>query len=303
MAKLTYKFYRNTKKKAGKTLFLVGLFSFIFFSSFILVFSPPELPICDEKDSTGCTCPVDKSKIKERSVILIDTTDPLRDGKYSDVDRIISEITFARKDFIAWIKDWKKVDQYSIYLLADKDPIDMRPIAIFCQMPPDIALFNMSRTDNQEFDLKLRSKISDSLKLIKNQSSANSSPIIETLAIITSNSANWSPGGNLIVVSDMIQNSQKCGWFNSLKSIPSFKSSLPECKNYVHTLIENLSPNSIHPDKSTVAFCSLPRSTNKPGLKSFWTEIFQEGLGYDIAWTCDPNEIIARHIELNNKRR
>ena len=35
------------------------------------------------------------------------------------------------------------------------------------------------------------------------------------------------------------------------------------------------------------------------GLVSFWRELFQSQLGYDVKITCDPNQIQDRHNFLN----
>lgn len=305
VAKLNYKFQKNKNKKWGKTFFIASLFVFIFFGAAYFIFSPPELPNCENKEISNCTCPIDKTKIGERSIVLIDITDPLREGKYGDVDRILTEITTSKKSILEWIKNNKKINQISVFALADKDPTDMQPIATFCQAPPDIALIagDMSAKAIRRMESTLREKISESLNSVKAYSSATSSPIIESLSIITSNSAAWTPGGDLIIISDMLQNSSKCGWFNSMQTIPSFSNVSQECKNYVRVLLENIKPSSTHSNISVIAVCTLPRSSIKPGLRKFWSEIFQEGLQYDITWTCDPSEIHSRHLDLNNKRK
>jgi hypothetical protein len=300
-----YKIKKQNSKKWGKLSFLAGVFILLSIVSTYVLFAAPDFPKCDSDGAIDCTCPIDKSKIGDRSIVLIDTTDPLRNGKYGDVDRILSEITSQKKPLLQWLRDGKTSNQISVYILADKNPADMQPIATFCQIPPDIALIasDMSASTIRKLEASLRNKVLQTLESAKQYSSASSSPIVESLAVLTGNSSSWTPGGDLIIVSDMIENSEKCGWFNSMEKIPPFSNAKQDCKNYARNLIENIKPTSTNPNISAIAVCSLPRSSSKSGVRAFWSELFQSGLGFDIAWTCDPREITSRHFELNNKRK
>jgi len=301
VAKLSYTIKKKLEKKYGKVFFLLSIFTFLFFVVGLLSLKPPEFDDCSKLDSAECLCPKDRSNISRKNIILVDTTDPVRGGKFDDVEQLIKVFAQESKSLFAWVADGKRVDQTSIYLLADKAPADMRPIASFCSLPPDIALFASDLTAKQIRILE--NKATEKLKVafadLTKSTTAVSSPIIEALSLITSNATYWNPGSNLILISDMIQNSPECGWFENLPAAPSFKSIPNSCKRRVDQFIENILPNKVHKSKTSISICSLPRSTIKPGLNDFWHDLIQDGLKYDFISTCDPLQIKSRYSDLN----
>jgi len=298
---MSYTIKKKVEKKYGKLFFLLSLFTFLFFVVGFLSLKPPEFDDCSKLDSSECLCPKDRSNISRKNIILIDTTDPVRGGKFDDVEQLIKVFAQESKPLFAWVVDGKKVDQTSIYLLADKAPADMRPIASFCTLPPDIALFASDLTAKQIRSLE--NKATEKLKIayteLNKSALAASSPIIEALSLITSNATYWNSGSNLILVSDMIQNSSECGWFENLPAAPPFKLIPSSCKRRVDQFIENISPNKVHQFKTSISICSLPRNSIKPGLNEFWRDLIQDGLKHDYISTCDPLQIKSRYREIN----
>ena len=301
VAKLSYTIKKKAEKKYGKVFFLLAVFTFLFFVVGFLSLKPPEFDDCSKLNSAECLCPKDRSNISKKNIILVDTTDPVRGGKFDDVEQLIKVFAQESKPFKAWIADGKRVDQTSIYLLADKAPADMRPIASFCSLPPEVALFASDLTAKQirELEIKATEKLKIAFTELTKSTNASSSPIIEAVSLITSNATYWNPGSNLILVSDMVQNSSECGWFENLPEAPSFKSIPSSCKRRVDQFIENVLPNKVHRFKTSVAICTLPRSTIKAGLNDFWHDLIQDGLKYDFISTCDPLQIKSRYRDLN----
>jgi hypothetical protein len=298
---MTYNVKKKIEKKYGKTFFLLGIFTFLFCIAGFLSLKPPEFNDCSKLESAECLCPKDKTNVAKKNIILVDTTDPVRSGKFDDIEQLIKVFAQNSKPFWKWLADGKRVDQTAIYLLADKAPADMRPIATFCTLPPEIALFSSKLTGKQirELENKTSKKLNEAFAELAKASNANSSPIIEALTIITSNSAYWNPGSNLILVSDMIQNSADCGWFEKMPSAPVFKSISGNCRRNIDQFFQNLLPNNAHPFKTSIAICTMPRSTIKPGLNEFWRSLIQEGLKYDYIATCDPVLVESRYRYLN----
>jgi hypothetical protein len=142
--------------------------------------------------------------------------------------------------------------------------------------------------------------VSTALKKLEGGTSAEQSPIVETLAILANNSTAWRPGGTLILASDLYQNTNKCGFFESVQRVSSVGSLPSACLQDVRSLQEKVRPSSTYPSPSVVALCELPGKTRKEGLIGFWREIFQEPLGSDVLFTCDAREIIQRRISLTD---
>ena len=298
---MSYTIKKRVEKKYGKFFFLLAVFTFLFLVVGFLSLKPPEFDDCSKLNSAECLCPKDRTNISKKNIILIDATDPVRGGKFDDVEQLIKVFAQESKPLLAWVAEGKSVDQTSIYLLADKAPTDMRPIASFCSLPPDIALFASDLTAKQirELENKATEKLKRAFVELTKATNANSSPIIEALALITGNASHWNPGSNLIVVSDMIQNSADCGWFENMPNAPAFKSISNSCKSRVDQFVENILPNKVHSLKTNIAVCTLPRANVKPGLNEFWHSLVQEGVKYDFIATCDPQQIKARHRDLN----
>ncbi len=301
VAKLSYTIKKKVEKKYGKFFFLLSLFTFLFLVVGFLSLNPPEFDDCSKLNSAECLCPKDRSNISRKNIILVDATDPVRGGKFDDVEQLIKVFSQESKPLLAWVADGKRVDQTSIYLLADKAPADMKPIASFCSLPPDMALFASNLTGRQirELEKKATDKLKIAFTELTKSVSATNSPIIEALSLITSNATYWNPGSNLILVSDMIQNSSECGWFENLPAAPPFKAIPSSCKRRVDQFIENILPNKVHQFKTSISICSLPRNSIKPGLNEFWRDLIQDGLKHDYISTCDPVQIKSRYREMN----
>lgn len=268
----------------------------------ISYFALKPLPLnaaCDPLVDIACTCPSDPNEINRRNLFVVDTTDPLRPGKIADIEELLRTFASGSKGLIDWLKDNKRPDQTSVYLLSNVAPADMRPIAIFCSQPPQIsvALGNTGRKIRELQELH-SSKVSTALKNLEGGKSAEQSPIVETLAILTSNSSAWRPGGTLIVASDLYQNTSKCGFFENVQRVSSVVNLPTACLQDVKTLQEKIRPNSTYPSTSVVALCELPGKTRKEGLIGFWREIFQEPLDSDVLFTCDAKEIAERKDSL-----
>lgn len=254
---------------------------------------------CNPLVDVACTCPSDPNEINRRNLFVVDTTDPLRAGKIADIEELLRTSASGSKGLLDWLKDGKRPDQTSVYLLSNTAPPDMRPVAIFCTQPPEIsvALGNTGRKI-RELQALHSSKVTSALQKLEGGTSAEQSPIVETLAILTSNSSAWRPGGALILASDLFQNTNKCGFFERVQRIPSVDALPDACMQDVRTLQEKIRPSSTYPGSSVVALCELPGKTRKEGLIGFWREIFQEPLGYDVLLTCDAKEIADRITSL-----
>ncbi len=291
---------RNDKKH-GKTIFFLMLFIFLVFGFSSILLIPPDLHECKStKTNPKCACPAEEKYIGKRNIIFVDVTDPLATGKIKDLERIIEEVSFNETGLISWIRNGKKVEKTSIYMLSDKKPVEMEPIASYCSLPPSVTWLFSEFSERQERQIKdgAKSTITDAIKTIISKSSVTYSHIVEGLAIATSSASNWTSGSKLVLISDLYENSPTCGYFES-QAIPSFNNISAECKKWVEILGENISKRKSTSGKSTVAICQILSKKQQTGLIAFWRELFQSKLNYDILLTCDPEEIENRSRSLN----
>ncbi len=299
--------YKSSSKtnSDGKLFFFSSLFLFLLVVSLWLLISPSEFNKCDSgKSLHECGCPIDKDLISKRNVILIDTTDPIAPGKFPDIRNLIESFATEPEPFFKWLTNGKKVEMTSLYLLSDKIPADMLPIGKFCKPPPNIALIASSSNQKiKKMQTGIATEIDEALSPLYQLSKAKASPIIETLAISTANATSWNPGGNLILVSDMLQNSEACGWFEKNEVIPKYSNISSTCELYLNKLKVNLQKTSLYKNNTNVAICLLPPIDGKKpksGLMAFWHELFQDLLSYDLIESCNPAEINLRMTSLRN---
>ncbi len=302
MAKLRYQTKRK-KNGGGKVFFLATLTLFVVLIGGWYAILPHEFKKCESsKHLYECGCPTDSDAISRRNVIVIDTTDAIPSGKLPDIENLITSYALKAEPFFAWLKNAKRVEMTSVYLLSDKIPSAMLPIGKFCRPPPDIALIaSTSNVKMRKMQEGIKVELEDAFKPLRNLSPAKVSPIIETLAVVTSNATSWTPGGDLILVSDMLQNTASCGWFDSQNSIPKYSNTTNACRVYIDRFQANIQPTKVNSGKTNIAVCLLPPIDGKQpkqGLMGYWHEFFQDALSYDFIESCSPNDINERKASL-----
>ncbi len=284
-----------------KKIFYVTLASAVMLFAAFFLMMPPAFGdlVCDRSASAngdkGCGCPTSDDAIRYRNVIVVDTTDPLRKGKYDDIERLVNSVGTTPRSFWQWLVSGKKTDMTSVFVLSDTPVADMQPVAKFCSPPPEFALLiGFKGTEVNALIGNMKARTKEAIFAMQSASTASQSPIVETLATVVRSSSHWAPGSTLIVASDLIENSPTCGYFEKLPTIPPLNSVPSACDNLVRTLQEGLRPNQAHPGTSVVAFCTLPGKSEKPGLRVFWSDISRGALQSDALFSCDPAVIQSR---------
>ena len=292
---------------SGKKYFFAILALIFLYSILTFVVTPPDLAACSPTSATDCFCPTNDRNIAKRNSIIIDTTDPLREGKYDDVERLTKDYALNHHSFLAWMKNEKNAEKTSIFVLSNQQVPDIVPLVQFCRPPPAIALY-FSDASQKEIDDSLNEtqrRLSNALDKVKESSGAGSSHIVEMLATVSNNASAWSPGGDLILYSDLLENSMVCGQFDSpgVNVIPLFSSISRACRIYVERLSARLQPTGAYPELSLVSLCMLPGKPVKPGLIAFWNELFKNALtDHSAIYSCDPAEISQRRSQLKERR-
>lgn len=301
--------YRSKPKNnsGGKTFFFVTLSIFVVLVGGWFSILPHELQKCDP--ATGlkeCGCPVDKDNISNRNVILVDITNQIPAGKMPDIENLIESYALKADSFFTWFGNGKKVEKTSIYVLSNSIPSSMLPIGSFCRPPPEIALIaSTSNAKLKAMQAGVKAEIKNVMTPIRIANNAQTSPIIETIAVVTSNSTSWTPGGDLVLISDMLQNTAACGWFDGANSIPSYASTPKACKPYIDKFQANTQATSVNRGNTNIAVCLLPPIEGKQpkaGLLGFWHDFFQDAMSYDFIATCNPNEINDRKASLRQTK-
>jgi len=266
----------------------------------VLILQPPAtLGECDPATNMRCSCPTDPDAVKHKNILLVDTTDPLRAGKVSDVEQLLKTFSSRQKDLIEWLQDGKRVDETSVFLLTNVAPPDMKPVAIVCTQPPRLStLISGTGKEIRESQARQTNTVRAAMERLESGQSSGESPLLEALAILTSNATAWRPGGTIIIASDFLQNTSSCGYFERMTSIPPVSSLSSQCQGDVRKIGENIRKTTTYTDSTVVAFCEMPGKPRKTGLQAFWLEVFQEPLGYDVIRTCDSQEILNRRLNL-----
>ena len=297
--------YQSKRKTngGGRAFFITALSLFVLLVGGWYTILPSDFNKCESgKNLHECGCPMDKDAISKRNIIIVDTTDYIAPGKFPDIENLIESYALKADPFFKWIGNGKKVEMTSVYLLSDKIPSHMLPIGKFCKPPPEIAL--MASTSNakmKKMQEGIKLELNAALQPLHHLVQAKGSPIIETLAVVTSNATSWTPGGDLILISDMLQNTATCGWFDGQNQIPKYSSTPSSCRIYLDKFQANTQSTKLYSGKTNVAVCQLPPIDGKqpkPGLIAFWHDFFQDALSYDFIATCNPNEINDRKASL-----
>ena len=272
----------------GKRVFAYALVALAFFVLVIFVLEPPPLTSCDKNPTQPCGCPTDSAFIEKKNVVLIDATDPMY-GKISDVKELINGLVAHKSGLIEWIKSGKRVSQTSIFILNRTLPAEMTPVGRYCQLPPTIALMTaMSSTDEEALKSAINEKIAGAANSIPDLNSAPESQIVKALATTTNSATYWTPGSNLILVSDLYENSATCGFFETAP-IPSFSRINDHCTSWVERLKGNIASA-----KSNVSICTIFTKNPKEGLVRFWNDLFLYSAGRSPLYSCSPAEILSR---------
>jgi hypothetical protein len=288
----------------GKKLFFIAMLmlGIIFFAT--VVAEPPKFKSCGKELTPDCVCPENEKYIGKRNIILIDATDDVVGSKFDDLKRILKEVSFSDVGFFKWLTSGKKIEKTSVYILSDKKPVDMQPIAAYCSFPPEFTwlLTDLSESKERQVKVAATNDIENALKKIRNEKNSTYSHIVEGLAVATSNSASWVAGSKLVIVSDLYENSSLCGQFETGR-ISNYDNVSKECKRWADILGENLKKSSVASvDKvSSVSVCQILSKKQSDELILFWRELFKSQLGYDIKLTCDPQQIQDRHDFLNKR--
>ena len=303
--KYTSKRNKSSDDHGRKVFIFTCIFAIAFAIAFFAI-QPPSYGdlICSENTGKGCGCPANPNEIRLRNVLIVDTTDPLRKGKYEDIERLVTSVGTTPLPLAEWLSNGKKTDMTSVFVLSDTPVADMQPIAKFCAPPPLLAQYvGFKGREIQELIKSTTERAQNAITKVKDSSTANQSAIVESLSTIVKSSSHWTPGSTLILASDLIENSKECGWFEKAGTIPPLKSVPAVCQSMIRQFQEGLRPNETYKGASTVALCTLPGKDTKPGLHAFWSEMVQGAMGSDALYTCDPTVIHSRRAFLNERTK
>lgn len=283
---------KKRKTKNGKTWFIAAAIALLTIFSTTFLLQSPALKKCDtsKHDLEECGCPMDTELIGKKNIVLIDASDKVPVSKFKDIEELINSFTKPSQT-LEWLHKSKRVDKTSIYVLNVNSPVEMLPIASFCQLPPEISVnyFGvLTGKEINELNKSIISAISMAVSDVAKYTATKTSEIMRTIATTSSNSSEWKDGSNYVMVSDLYENSQSCGFFDK-NSVPTFSSVSTTCKKWADIIAANMGS-----EKTTVAICRIHSKDMKPGLKNFWDDVFFEATGRKPIYTCDVSKISER---------
>ncbi len=303
---MKYKITKQSQNQSGKKIFFISLSVFLLFGAGLFTLRPPKFEDleCDGKTGRGCACPANQGDIRNRNVLIIDTTDPVRGGKFQDIERLITSFGTTPPDLIEWLRSGKRTDLTSVFILSNTPAVDMRPVAQFCAPPPTVAQYaGFKGREIKKLIEKMTERVNVAANQVASANSASQSAIIETLSTVVQSSSYWKPGSTLVLASDLYENTPTCGWFDKVSVIPAANSLPNACKTLISDYQEGLRSKSSEQGVSAVAYCVLPGKPRKQGLQAFWAEVTQGALMADALYSCDPDAIRERHETLNQGRK
>jgi hypothetical protein len=305
VARMRYKPSRAKRTDGkGQAIFRVTLGLTVAIVTLFLVLSPPAFGdlTCEKDDGKGCGCPADTEDIGMRHVLVIDATDQLRNGKFDDIEQLISSMGTTPQPIWSWLVSGKKTAMTSVFVLANSPPAEMQPVAKFCSPPPKFAqLIGFKDQEINTLMKSMKARTQRAVEDLRATSPATQSPIVETLATVVRSASHWAPGSTLVLASDLIENSPACGYFENLPAAPALSSISAACDSQVRTFQEGLRPTAAYPRTSVVALCTLPGKQDKAGLRKFWSDIVKGALNSDALYSCDPAEIQQRRDFLTKR--
>ena len=290
---------KTKQQNHGKKYFAIALLLLVTLAISNVVFSPPEVKECKKntESTLECACPTDSKYIDKKNIILIDASSPIPKSKINDVNQLTHQLAQTDIGIFNWVFNGKRVDQTSIYVLNKDLPVNMIPVASFCQLPPELALDYFSSFTGAtiaSMNQSLLDAVNTATSGIEYFISAKTSEIVKAVATVTSNSSNWKNGSTFILVSDLYENSTTCGWFEK-QDVPNLNNISLTCKHQVEAISQYMSS-----DKTTVAICTIHSKDMKIGLKDFWDQVFYSANGFKPRYTCDPFEIASRSQYIRN---
>lgn len=163
-------------------------------------------------------CPLDSSLMKQKWVVMIDTTSPFIDNQPQALKNLAKQLTAAAP----------KYTRINVYQLTDNVLTNQDKLATVCS-PGDPS--NVDKwVENQKiaqmnFEENFKNKIDEVIKTVSSTRGASASPIMESLqaiALIEFGDVSWNGKNKLILVSDLIQFSDSSN-LDLYKPLPDYQ--------------------------------------------------------------------------------
>lgn len=282
-----------TKKEVNGKLVFVGVtFGFLILIAGSTLLAPPEtMQGCatDTNQVIVCGCPNDSNFIRNKNIILVDATDPVPKPRINDIQKIVEGFVKNNSGIFEWALNGKKVDQTSVYVLNSELPVQMLPVASYCQLPPDSAmsLSNGGQKAISKIKNALSEAVSQSVGNIANKTASNTSEIVKAIAATTDTNF-WKNGSTFVLISDLYENSSTCGFFDKI-NVPEFSKEAPGCKKIVDQIASKMNGKG-----TAVDICLIHSKPMKEGLKSFWDDLFLASSDAKPKYECSYEKIEER---------
>jgi hypothetical protein len=163
-------------------------------------------------------CPLDSSLMKQKWVVMIDTTSPFIDNQPQALKNLAKQLTAAAP----------KYTRINVYQLTDNILTNQDKLATVCSPgdPAEVDKWVQNQKIAQaNFEENFKNKIDEVIKTVSSTKGASASPIMESLqaiALIEFGDVSWNGKNKLILVSDLIQFSDSSN-LDLYKPLPDYQ--------------------------------------------------------------------------------
>jgi len=253
------------------------------------VIDPPDLNFSDcaslQPQSCGCPETFGAGHLR-RSVVFLDATNAIPSSRRQDLKELLRAFTTPMS---LWDSVTGSQERVSVFVYSKQSPDQLTPVASFCRLPNEAPLsIKYSSAQIDEYQEHIQNAASQAIAASMNTADGRTSNLVQGLAVVTGSAAYWNNQGRMFFLSDLVERSPECGYFD--RSVPGFSQVNERCKSYITRAAESMRG-------AAVSVCMLPRSDQvvPAGVIPFWQEYFQSTTGHPPSYSCDP-ELVKKQL-------
>lgn len=238
---------------------------------------------CASENPQNCGCQLNTASLNiSKNIVFIDATDPIPASKKQDTIEILKGFTEPSSFLYSALGRYVRT---SVFVFSNQKSDELSPIASFCQLPHEAILsLRHSQSEIEKFKNKILKVATDASNVAQANQFGAASTLVQAISVSSGSGAYWNKQGKFVFISDLIERSSECGYFD--KTAPNFAKNSKACNQFVDRASESM--------KGSQAYVCLIQRSNQPlllGVSPWWQEYFQTVSGNPAYLTCDPARI------------